>query len=80
MDSPDPLKQEIVLEGLINILRWADTASDKEQNSRKEIVSLIEMKGGLNKIEELQNSPSDKIYDKTISLLEKCFSKDDPQN
>ena len=41
---------------------------------------ILEDCGGVEKLEGLQSSPSEKIYQKTIALLERHFDVDDEEN
>merc|ERR1712139_110709 len=44
------------------------------------VADLVEMAGGLSKIEELQEDPSEKVYNKAMMILEHYFPRVEDDN
>lgn len=66
----------VALEGLENILRVGEKEKETTGAERNEFADLIEAADGLDKIEQLQSSSQQEIYDKAVKLLEIYFGAD----
>uniref|UniRef100_A0A9J8CSM8 Importin subunit alpha n=1 Tax=Cyprinus carpio carpio TaxID=630221 RepID=A0A9J8CSM8_CYPCA len=64
------IQQQVVLDGLSNILKMADEEAET-------IANLIEECGGLEKIEQLQNHENEDIYKLAYEIIDQFFSSDD---
>jgi len=71
LDRMDAKIVIVALEGLQNILKWGESSKDKEGNNPYS--SVIELAGGVEKLEQLQRHENQKVYDSALSILEKYF-------
>merc|ERR1712232_415620 len=68
---------EVALEGLYHILGCGKKQQMEAGLPENPIVSLIEMDDGISKIEALQESPKEVIYQMALKILELYFPLDD---
>ena len=77
LDKPDVRIVSVALEGIENILK----CGQKSQNAdgTNPFVAVVEMCGGVDKIEDLQRHENHKICDKAVRILETYFGVDDDE-
>ena len=63
------------LEGIQNILKSGQRSLDGDGSNP--FVAVVEMCGGVDKIEDLQRHESHKIYDMAVKILESYFRVDE---
>ena len=76
LDSQDHKTVEVVLEGINNMLNWGAHAANEGNTGENEFLVILENKGGVKKIEELQMHPSTEVYTKALKILETHFEID----
>lgn len=76
LDSKDSKILEIVLEGVNNMLNWGAHAANEAHTGENEFLVILENKGGVKKIEDLQVHPSTEVYVKALKILETHFEID----
>lgn len=76
LDSPDSKTIEVVLEGLFNMLNWGAHAANENNTGENEFLLILENKGGVVKVEQLQKHPSTEVYAKALKILETHFEID----
>ena len=67
----------VALEALSHILRAGQSDGGKFGASKNAYADMIEDSDGLDRIEELQEHPNEKVYEKAVDLIEKYFAEDD---
>jgi importin subunit alpha-1 len=81
LSAPDPKIIVVVIEGLHNILEAGEKQAKYANTDENPYARLVEEAGGLDKLEELQNHPSEEIYKKAVDILEKFYqAEEDDQN
>ncbi|KAK0164079.1 hypothetical protein PV328_002747 [Microctonus aethiopoides] len=65
----------VVLDGLANILNAADKMGQLER-----VAVMVEEIGGLDKLEALQNHENEKIYQKSMAMIDQFFNDGDAEN
>merc|ERR1712000_402033 len=75
----DPKILLVALEAINHILRngQADGTSDKFGSGKNAYADMIEDADGLDRIEELQEHPNEKVYEKAVDIIEKYFQEED---
>lgn len=69
LDAKDGKTIIVVLDGLTNILHTAEKMGESEK-----VAIIIEEVGGLDKLEALQHHENEKIYQKSIGIIDAFFS------
>mmetsp|Transcript_11535 Transcript_11535/g.27665 ORF Transcript_11535/g.27665 Transcript_11535/m.27665 type:complete len:523 (+) Transcript_11535:157-1725(+) len=77
LDKPDVRIVSVALEGIENILKCGQRNLNKE--GANPFVSVVEMCGGVDRIEELQRHENHKIYDMAVKILENYFGADEEE-
>jgi len=67
----------IALKGLYNILNFAEQFQLNDETQQNKFIVEIEKLNGINKLEELQNHPNEKIYENTLKILEAFFDSEE---
>mmetsp|Transcript_9512 Transcript_9512/g.18446 ORF Transcript_9512/g.18446 Transcript_9512/m.18446 type:complete len:523 (-) Transcript_9512:115-1683(-) len=75
LDKPDVRIVSVALEGIENILKCGER--NRNPDGSNPFVTVVEMCGGVDKIEELQKHENHKIYDMAVKILETYFGVDD---
>jgi importin subunit alpha-1 len=75
LDKPDVRIVSVALEGIENILKCGER--NLGPTGTNPFVLVVEMCGGVDKIEELQKHENHKIYDMAMKILENYFGVDD---
>lgn len=73
LSSEDSKIVEVVLEGVNNILNWGAYAALQNNSTENEFLIILENKGGVAKIEQLQVHPNTEVYAKALKILEAHF-------
>merc|ERR1719426_523896 len=63
----------VALEALDNILGCGKKRQNETGMAENPVVHLIEVEGGITKIEALQEDPNDEVYNKAMKILEQYF-------
>lgn len=69
MEAKDWNTVIVVLDGLANILNAADKMGQLER-----VAVMVEEIGGLDKLEALQNHENEKIYQKSMAMIDQFFN------
>ena len=77
LDKPDVRMISVGLEGIQNILKSGQR--NFSGDGRNPFVAVVEMCGGVDKIEDLQRHENHKIYDMAVKILENYFGVDDEE-
>lgn len=75
MDSQEPRPLTVALEGIAFVLKAGCSMSD--EGGQNPMVLAVEQCGLIEKLEQLQFSKNQMIYEKTISLLDTYFTQDE---
>ncbi|EKX35427.1 hypothetical protein GUITHDRAFT_79857 [Guillardia theta CCMP2712] len=75
LDKPDVRIVSVALEGIENILKCGQR--NLTQEGTNPFAQLLEVCGGIDKIEDLQRHENQKIYDMAVKILENYFGVDD---
>lgn len=78
LDKPDVRIVSVALEGIENILKCGQR--NLNPDSTNPFVAIVEMCGGVDRIEELQKHENPKIYDMAVKILEKYFGLEDEED
>eukprot|EP01121_Diplochlamys_sp_Union-15-3_P014872 TRINITY_DN4803_c0_g1_i3.p1 TRINITY_DN4803_c0_g1~~TRINITY_DN4803_c0_g1_i3.p1 ORF type:complete len:504 (-),score=89.77 TRINITY_DN4803_c0_g1_i3:25-1536(-) len=73
LDSDDPKLILVCLEGIQNILK---SGLPDDENSPSSYLKHLEEAGGLDKLEELQDHPSEEVYKKAYKIMQKYCKVD----
>ena len=77
LDKPDVRMVSVALEGIENILKCGQRSQNADGTNP--FVAVVEMCGGVGKIEDLQRHENHKICDKAVRILETYFGVDDDE-
>eukprot|EP00281_Chroomonas_sp_CCMP1168_P028548 CAMPEP_0206254502 /NCGR_PEP_ID=MMETSP0047_2-20121206/23725_1 /ASSEMBLY_ACC=CAM_ASM_000192 /TAXON_ID=195065 /ORGANISM="Chroomonas mesostigmatica_cf, Strain CCMP1168" /LENGTH=515 /DNA_ID=CAMNT_0053680793 /DNA_START=170 /DNA_END=1717 /DNA_ORIENTATION=+ len=77
LDKPDVRIVSVALEGIENILKCGQRNLNPDGSNP--FVTVVEMCGGVDKIEELQKHENHKIYDMAVKILETYFGVDEDE-
>ena len=77
LDKPDVRIVSVALEGIENILKCGQR--NQNVDGTNPFVAVVEMCGGVDKIEDLQRHENHKIYDMAVKILENYFGVDDEE-
>uniref|UniRef100_A0A7S0I2R3 Importin subunit alpha n=1 Tax=Hanusia phi TaxID=3032 RepID=A0A7S0I2R3_9CRYP len=75
LDKPDVRIVSVALEGIENILKCGQR--NLTQEGTNPFAQLLEVCGGIDKIEDLQRHENSKIYDMAVKILENYFGVDE---
>jgi hypothetical protein len=77
LDAKDARIVTVALEGLENILRVGQEEAQAKGEPQSEYGQFIDVAGGLDKIEQLQNHQQIEIYEKAMKIISKYFGYED---
>mmetsp|Transcript_68671 Transcript_68671/g.183301 ORF Transcript_68671/g.183301 Transcript_68671/m.183301 type:complete len:311 (-) Transcript_68671:280-1212(-) len=77
LDKPDVRIVSVALEGIENILKCGQRNLNPDDSNP--FVPVVEMCGGVDRIEELQRHENHKIYDMAVKILETYFGVDEEE-
>ena len=77
LDKPDVRIVSVALEGIENILKCGQRSQNADGTNP--FVAVVEMCGGVDKIEDLQRHENHKICDMAVRILETYFGVDDDE-
>ena len=77
LDAKDARIITVALEGIENILRAGQDAAEKNGEGVSEYAQQVDVNGGLDKIEALQNHTQNEIYEKAMKIIQKYFGFDE---
>jgi len=77
LDKPDVRIVSVALEGIENILKCGQR--NQNMDGTNPFVGVVELCGGVDKIEDLQRHENHKIYDMAVKILENYFGVDDDE-
>jgi HEAT repeat protein len=77
LDKPDVRIVSVALEGIENILKCGQR--NQNLDGTNPFVAVVEMCGGVDKIEDLQRHENHKIYDMAVKILENYFGVDEDE-
>ena len=67
----------IALKGLYNILNSAEQFQLNDESQQNKFIVELEKLNGINRLEDLQNHPNEKIYENTLKILEAFFDSEE---
>lgn len=76
LECKDPRTVEVILAAILNILNWGAVAASETGGTENEFLVILETKGGVKKIEELQTHPNNDVYLRALQILEAHFEID----
>ena len=77
LDKPDVRIVSVALEGIENILKCGQR--NQNADGSNPFVQVVEICGGVDRIEDLQRHDNHKIYDMAVKILENYFGVDDDE-
>jgi len=76
LNHDDPQNIEIVLDGIANVLNMGAYLAHQNKTENQFLIDL-ENKGGVKRIEDLQQHPSTLVYNRALKILEDHFEIED---
>ncbi len=67
----------VALDGVENCLKWGEQFNIKDEDGANKFALEMENRGGLDKLEALQNHHSHDVYEKAVKILEKYFAAEE---